>query len=281
MRKVLPCFRGRRHFAEATTTTTTHFGARTVPREEKESLVSGVFTSVASNYDVMNDLMSGGMHRLWKDDFVRRLGLGACARATGKAPRLLDVAGGTGDIAFRAIEDIAKWLPPPPDDPPPVVVSDVNADMLEVGRHRAEERAVSPRCLVFDLGNAERLPYDDATFDYVTISFGLRNVTDIDAALREMRRVLQPGGRFECLEFSQVSDPLIRAAYDLYSKRVIPELGARVARDRPAYEYLVESIRKHPAQLELLSRLAAAGFARPTYRNITFGVVAVHSGYAP
>lgn len=152
--------------------------------------------------------------------------------------------------------------------------------MLEIGRQRADERAISPRSLQFELGNAERLPYEDGSFDYVTISFGLRNVTDIDAALREMRRVLHPGGRFECLEFSRVHDPVIRSIYDLYSKRLIPEIGERVARDRASYEYLVESIRKHPSQLELLSRLAAAGFTSPSVRDMTFGVVAVHTGYA-
>lgn len=247
---------------------TTHFGSRVIPRHEKESLVSGVFSSVASNYDVMNDLMSGGIHRLWKDDFVRGLGLAAVARATGP-PRVLDVAGGTGDIAFRVVEELARW-------PADVVVSDVNAEMLEVGRQRAKDRAVPVK---FELGNAERLPYDDDSFDFVTISFGLRNVTNIDDALREMCRVLKPGGRFACLEFSKVHNPLLRFGYDLYSKNIIPEIGHRVANDRDAYEYLVESIRKHPDQLELLSRLAAAGFTRPSYRDLTFGVVAVHSGF--
>lgn len=261
---------------------TTHFGARTVARSEKESLVKGVFTSVASNYDVMNDLMSGGLHRLWKDDFVKRLGLLAAARALCKVPRVLDVAGGTGDIAFRVVDELTRWLPPPPEDSTaPIVVCDVNGDMLQVGRERARERGISPRVVDFDLGNAERLPYDDASFDFVTISFGLRNVTDIDAALGEMRRVLRPGGRFACLEFSRVHDPLARAAYDLYSKTIIPELGERVARDRASYEYLVESIRRHPSQLELLSRLANVGFVQASYRDMTFGVVAVHSGYAP
>jgi len=134
---------------------------------------------------------------------------------------------------------------------------------------------------VFEVGNAERLPYEDGAFDFVTISFGLRNVTDMDAGLREMRRVLRPGGRFACLEFSTVRDPALRTAYAAYSRLVIPELGARVARDRASYEYLVESIERHPDQLALLSRLAAAGFVDPSYRDMTFGVVAVHTGYAP
>ena len=258
--------------------TTTHFGSRTVPREEKAGLVSGVFSSVASRYDLMNDLMSGGMHRLWKDDFVRRLGVRACARATGSAPRLLDVAGGTGDIAFRVLAEVANWLPA---SEPAVVVSDPNEDMLAQGRAKAKDRGISEASMTFDLGDAMSLPYPDKTFDFVTISFGLRNVTDIDVALKEMRRVLKPGGRFECLEFSKVHDPLLNKLYSTYSSTVIPELGARVANDRESYDYLVESIRRHPSQLDLLSRIAAAGFQRPSYRDMTFGVVAVHSGYAP
>ncbi|KAK7254081.1 2-octaprenyl-6-methoxy-1,4-benzoquinone methylase [Aureococcus anophagefferens] len=170
---------------------TTHFGEKTVPKEAKEGLVRGVFSSVASNYDVMNDFMSGGLHRFWKDDFVGRLGLGAVARASGEAPRCLDVAGGTGDAAFS----------------------------------RAAERGIAEACMVFEEGNAQSLPCADDSFDFATISFGLRNVTDIDAALVEMRRVLKPGGRFD--------------------RVVIPELGHRVADDRASYEYLVESIRKH------------------------------------
>lgn len=260
--------------------TTTHFGDRTVPAHEKEGLVRGVFSSVASNYDIMNDFMSGGLHRVWKDDFVRRLGLGAAARATGESPRYLDVAGGTGDVAFRVADALRAWLPPlDPGGPTPLTVSDPNAEMLEVGRGRALERGFDDTCLKFELGNAQDLPYDDKTFDFVTISFGLRNVTDIDAALREMRRVLKVGGRFECLEFSKVKSANLRAVYDLYSAKVIPELGHRVAGDRASYEYLVESIRKHPDQLELLSRVAGAGFSSASVRDLTFGVVAVHSGY--
>lgn len=259
---------------------TTHFGEKTVPKEAKEGLVRGVFSSVASNYDVMNDFMSGGLHRFWKDDFVGRLGLGAVARASGEAPRCLDVAGGTGDVAFRVAEELSAWLPPLAGGaPPPLVVSDPNSEMLAVGRQRAAERGIAEACMVFEEGNAQSLPYADDSFDFVTISFGLRNVTDIDAALVEMRRVLKPGGRFECLEFSRVRHSSLRAVYDLYSRVVIPELGHRVADDRASYEYLVESIRKHPAQLELLSRVAAAGFKSAAVRDMTFGVVAVHSGY--
>ncbi|KAJ1450281.1 UbiE/COQ5 methyltransferase [Pelagophyceae sp. CCMP2097] len=258
---------------------TTHFGERTVPVGEKEGLVKGVFSSVASNYDVMNDFMSGGMHRLWKDDYVKRLGLAACARAAGAAPRVLDVAGGTGDIGFRMVEELSAWLPPNDGAPAAVTVSDPNAEMLAVGRKKANDRNISPRSMTFDIANAQSLPYDDNSFDFITISFGLRNVTDIDAALREMRRVLRRGGRWECLEFSRVDNAGLRALYDVYSSKVIPELGERVAGDRGAYEYLVESIRKHPSQLELVSRVAAAGFSGASYRNLTFGVVAIHTGY--
>jgi len=216
---------------------TTHFGDKTVRTEEKAGLVKGVFESVASSYDVMNDLMSGGLHRAWKDDYVSRLGLQTMARATGKAPRCLDVAGGTGDVAFRCAEALAAWLPPlEADAPPPLVVCDPNEAMLEVGREKRDSRGLGPECVAFDVGDAQALPYDDATFDVVTISFGLRNVTDIDAALVEMRRVLKPGGRFECLEFSKVHPPPLKAAYDVYSKNVIPELGHRVAGDRASYE---------------------------------------------
>ncbi|KAH8072139.1 2-octaprenyl-6-methoxy-1,4-benzoquinone methylase [Aureococcus anophagefferens] len=179
---------------------TTHFGEKTVPKEAKEGLVRGVFSSVASNYDVMNDFMSGGLHRFWKDDFVGRLGLGAVARASGEAPRCLDVAGGTGDVG--------------------------------VPRGGA---GIAEACMVFEEGRAQSLPCAGDSFDFVTISFGLRNVTDIDAALVEMRRVLKPGGRFECLEFSRVQHSSLRAVYDLYSRVVIPELGHRVADDRASY----------------------------------------------
>uniref|UniRef100_A0A7S3NNE3 2-methoxy-6-polyprenyl-1,4-benzoquinol methylase, mitochondrial n=1 Tax=Aureoumbra lagunensis TaxID=44058 RepID=A0A7S3NNE3_9STRA len=260
---------------------TVHFGSRIVKKEEKAELVSEVFTSVASRYDIMNDLMSGGMHRLWKDDFVRKLGVATCARATGSIPRLLDVAGGTGDIAFRVIQQLINWLPSAvsAQSNPYIIVSDPNAAMLEVGRKKAKERHILPEIMKFEIGHAHELPYDDNTFDFVTISFGLRNCTDIFAALQEMRRVLKPGGRFECLEFSKVSDPLLNTIYRTYSKRVIPELGARVANDRDSYDYLVESIRRHPDQLQLLSQLSAAGFKSPSYRNLTFGVVAIHSGF--
>ena len=219
--------------SSSASSTTTHFGDRTVPTEEKAGLVKGVFSSVANNYDLMNDLMSGGMHRLWKDDFVGRLNLPAIARATGCAPRCLDVAGGTGDIAFRMAESLAAWLPPLEEDGAiPLTVSDPNEEMLSVGRERQQQRGIDASCLQFEVGDAQSLPYEDETFDVLTISFGLRNVTDIDKALREMRRVLKRGGRFECLEFSKVEPAPLRALYDAYSKHVIPEIGHRVADDR-------------------------------------------------
>ena len=269
----------RRSGARQASSSTTHFGERTVPIEVKAGLVKGVFSSVANNYDVMNDLMSGGMHRLWKDDFVNRLNLPSIARATGRAPRCLDVAGGTGDVAFRMAESLGAWLPPLEEvGSVPLTVSDPNEEMLEVGRERQEQRGISTTCLAFEVGDAQKLPYDES-FDVLTISFGLRKVTDIDAGLREMRRVLKKGGRFECLEFSKVEPAPLRALYDTYSKHVIPEIGHRVADDRASYDYLVESIRKHPSQLELLSRVALAGFKSASVRDMTFGVVAVHSGY--
>ena len=252
---------------------TTSFGYKDVLAEEKEGMVREVFEKVAPSYDLMNDLMSAGVHRAWKDYLVSKIGV---------FPGMthLDVAGGTGDVAFRVAEELSAWLPPLAGGaPPPLVVSDPNSEMLAVGRQRAAERGIAESCMVFEEGNAQSLPYADDSFDFVTISFGLRNVTDIDAALVEMRRVLKPGGRFECLEFSRVQHSSLRAVYDLYSRVVIPELGHRVADDRASYEYLVESIRKHPAQLELLSRVAAAGFKSAAVRDMTFGVVAVHSGY--
>ena len=177
-------------------------------------------------------------------------------------------------------ESLAAWLPPLEEDGAiPLTVSDPNEEMLSVGRERQQQRGIDASCLQFEVGDAQSLPYDDETFDVLTISFGLRNVTDIDKALREMRRVLKKGGRFECLEFSKVEPAPLRALYDAYSKHVIPEIGHRVADDRASYDYLVESIRKHPSQLELLSQLAMAGFKSPTVRDMTFGVVAVHSGY--
>lgn len=241
---------------------TASFGYREVPREAKEPLVRQVFDSVAGRYDVMNDLMSLGIHRLWKAaliDLVR-------PRA-GQA--LLDVAGGTGDIAFRLRDRAPKCV---------VSVCDINEQMVSVGRDRAID-AGRLDGIDWVVGNAEQLPFASSRFDAFTIAFGLRNVTDIDAALAEARRVLKPGGRFFCLEFSHVVLPALARLYDRYSFAVLPWLGGVVAGDRPAYQYLVESIRRFPAQDALCARLAAAGLERAQYRNMTGGVVAIHSGW--
>ena len=223
------------------------FGYREVPRAEKEPLVRQVFDSVASRYDLMNDLMSAGVHRLWKAALVDMV-----------APRgtqaLLDVAGGTGDVAFRLRERAPEAR---------IGVCDINEKMLTVGRDRA----------------TEALPFADATFDAYTIAFGLRNVTDIDAALAEARRVLRPGGRFFCLEFSQVALPALAALYDRYSFSVLPWLGRIVAGDAESYRYLAESIRRFPPRQELLARMQAAGLERGRWRTLTGGVVAIHSGW--
>ena len=269
---------------------TTSFGFRTVPEEDKERLVGNVFHSVASNYDVMNDLMSGGMHRVWKDIFVGELGVGASARQN---LQVLDVAGGTGDIAFRIADGMAAARPaaaPAPadvadadtDDGPRIVVSDINTSMLEEGRKRASELNPSrtrrwPK-MEWVVADAERLPFGDEEFDVYTIAFGIRNVTRIDAALREAHRVLRPGGRFLCLEFSKVTNPLLRAAYEKYSFSVIPEIGRAVASDAASYQYLVESIQKFPDQEAFAALIEDAGFAAVTHTDLTAGVVAVHSG---
>ena len=238
------------------------FGFKKVTPDEKTSRVLGVFASVAESYDLMNDLMSGGMHRLWKNKFIRAL-----------RPRpfenCLDLAGGTGDIAFR----ILKMAPGAQ-----VTVCDINPAMLEVGKNRAVDHGILSG-LKWIEGNAETLPFTDNSFDVVTISFGLRNVTRIDRALGDIFRVLKPGGRFYCLEFSKVDNALLEKAYDVFSFRIIPRIGALVAKDRDSYQYLVESIRQFPDQESLASRMKKAGFERVTHQNLTGGIAAIHCGY--
>jgi demethylmenaquinone methyltransferase/2-methoxy-6-polyprenyl-1,4-benzoquinol methylase len=241
---------------------TASFGYRDVPRGEKEPLVRQVFDSVAPRYDLMNDLMSLGVHRLWKAELVRLV-----APRAGQA--LLDVAGGTGDVAFRLQDRAPKAR---------LTVCDINEKMLSAGRDRAIDDG-RLHGLDWVVGNAEKLPFASSRFDAYTIAFGLRNVTDIDAALAEARRVLKPGGRFFCLEFSQVVLPWLKDIYDRYSFSVLPFLGGIVANDRESYRYLAESIRKFPPQEELLARLEAAGLEQARYRNMTGGVVAIHSGW--
>jgi demethylmenaquinone methyltransferase / 2-methoxy-6-polyprenyl-1,4-benzoquinol methylase len=244
-------------------TSETDFGFRRVAVEDKARLVRRVFDSVADRYDLMNDLMSGGVHRLWKSYLIDRLN-----------PRpgrlLVDVAGGTGDIALRYLDRAGADAG--------AIVCDVNQAMLERGRDRAID-AGRLAGIAWIAGDAERLPLADMCADCCSIAFGLRNVTRIAAALAEARRVLKPGGRFFCLEFSRVSLPLLARAYDLYSFNVLPLLGQLVAGDRGAYQYLVESIRRFPAQDELARLMGDAGFERIGFRNLSGGIAALHSGW--
>ena len=233
-----------------------------MPEAEKAERVRGVFTSVASRYDLMNDLMSAGVHRLWKDAMMDWL-----------APRpgqsLLDVAGGTGDIAFRFLKRAGHGA---------VVVLDMTESMLVEGRKRADAQGLSDS-IDWVVGDAMASPFPDAAFDACTISFGIRNVTRIGDALSEAKRVLRPGGRLMVLEFSRVTNPAMRKAYDLYSFNIIPRLGEAVAGDRASYRYLVESIRQFPDQETFADMIRAAGFGNVKYRNLTMGVAALHSGW--
>jgi demethylmenaquinone methyltransferase/2-methoxy-6-polyprenyl-1,4-benzoquinol methylase len=239
----------------------TDFGFERVPLEEKPRLVRRVFDAVAPRYDLMNDLMSAGVHRLWKSEMIRRLN-------PRPGQRLLDVAGGTGDIAERFVASSGSAA----------IVCDVNQAMLQAGRDRAIDRGRLGE-IAWLCGDAEALPIAPRSVDAVTIAFGLRNVTRMEAALAEMRRVLRPGGRFLCLEFSRVGLPGLARLYDLYSFNVLPRIGAVVTGDREAYQYLVESIRRFPDQQELARRMAAAGFERVTVRNLSGGIAALHSGW--
>ena len=246
----------------------TSFGFREVPQGDRQRLVNEVFATVAERYDLMNDLMSGGLHRLWKDDLISWL-----APPRGRPMRLLDVAGGTGDVAFRFCAAAERGSVGAD-----AVVCDISPEMIEVGRRRAGERGLSER-VEFVVGNAEALPFPDRTFDAYTIAFGIRNVTHIDRALAEARRVLRLGGRFMCLEFSTVDVPLLDRLYDLHSFEVIPRLGALAAGAEEPYRYLVESIRKFPRKEAFAGMIRAAGFERVAYRNLTGGVAAIHSGW--
>ncbi|MFZ3311013.1 MAG: bifunctional demethylmenaquinone methyltransferase/2-methoxy-6-polyprenyl-1,4-benzoquinol methylase UbiE [Xanthobacteraceae bacterium] len=246
-------------------TDSTHFGARQVPLADKQGLVDGVFHSVARRYDLMNDLMSFGLHRAWKDALVT-----AVDPPKDRSFALLDVAGGTGDVAMRVIErGGAQTL---------ATVCDINADMLEVGRERALARGLDG-VVRFAEANAEALPFGDRSFDAVTIAFGIRNVPRIEHALAEARRVLKIGGKFACLEFSSVDVPGLGRLYDFYSFNVIPALGRMVTGDAESYRYLVESIRRFPQPQDFAAMLRTAGFARVAYKALSGGIVALHSGW--
>lgn len=241
----------------------TWFGTKPVTPAEKTAAVIGVFSSVAENYDRMNDLMSLGVHRLWKDRFVRL----ALQGTSNRKLNIIDVAGGTGDIAFRLHRKMGGAAH--------ITISDLNSDMLDVGQARAIDRGIISG-LNWVPGNAEHLPFDDATFDIYTIAFGLRNVTHIDAALADAYRILKPGGRFCCLEFSRVQDPVLDRVYQAWSRYAIPNIGAFVAKDRDSYQYLVESIRAFPSQEMLARRLKSAGFDAVRVVNLTGGIAAIH-----
>jgi demethylmenaquinone methyltransferase / 2-methoxy-6-polyprenyl-1,4-benzoquinol methylase len=243
--------------------TTTHFGYRDVPVDEKQKLVGRVFTSVAEKYDVMNDLMSFGVHRIWKRWFAATSGVR-------EGDAVLDLAGGTGDIAALLLPRVGKTGR--------VVLGDINAAMLHTGRDRLLDRGFV-RGLDYAQLNAEALPFPDARFDAVTIAFGLRNVTDKLKALSEMHRVLKPGGRGLILEFSAVRFEPLKALYDFHSFHVLPRLGALIANDSESYRYLAESIRKHPDQETLKTMMETAGFANVDVRNLSAGIVAIHRGY--
>ena len=241
---------------------TTHFGFETVPEAEKAKKVQGVFTSVASKYDVMNDVMSLGVHRIWKEVMMDWL-------APRPSQKLLDVAGGTGDISFKFLKRAGFGH---------ATVLDITENMLIEGRKRAEANQVLDS-LNWVVGDAMALPFADSSFDVYTISFGIRNVTCPQEALNEAFRVLRPGGRLMVLEFSQIPVPLAQKAYDFYSFNVIPRMGKLIANDRDSYQYLIESIRKFPNQETFLSMVRQAGFENANYRNLSLGIAALHSGW--
>jgi demethylmenaquinone methyltransferase/2-methoxy-6-polyprenyl-1,4-benzoquinol methylase len=243
-------------------TNKTHFGYKEVDKAQKAKLVGGVFSSVASKYDIMNDAMSIGIHRLWKDSFIAQLN-------PRKGSKLLDVAGGTGDIAFRFLNKTHSGN---------VTVCDINKDMLLEGKKRSVDRNMLQN-IEWVCGDAEKLPMPKGSFDYYTIAFGIRNVTNIENALLEAYRVLKPGGRFMCLEFSQVDNPLLGKIYDVFSFRLIPKIGKFLAGDEASYRYLVESIRKFPSREGFAGMIRDAGFLNVTYKELSGGIVAIHSGW--
>ena len=247
---------------QGTAEQTTHFGFETVPEAEKAGKVQNVFTSVASKYDIMNDIMSVGIHRIWKEAMMDWL-------APRPGQRLLDVAGGTGDISFKFLKRAGSGH---------ATVLDITENMLIEGRKRAETDQILDS-LDWIVGDAMSLPFADNSFDVYTISFGIRNVTQPQEALNEAFRILRPGGRLMVLEFSKIPVPLAQKAYDLYSFNVIPTMGKLITNDRSSYQYLVESIRKFPDQETFLSMVQHAGFKNTSYRNLSLGIAALHSGW--
>lgn len=244
---------------------TTHFGYKTVDVEEKAGKVAEVFHSVADNYDLMNDLMSAGIHRLWKRVAIQMSGVRS-------GHTVLDIAGGTGDLAAKFSRIVGSEGT--------VVLADINQSMLRVGRDRLIDRGISAN-VCFSQADAQNLPFPDNTFNLITIAFGLRNVTDKDMALRSMLRVLKPGGKLLVLEFSKPNNPVLSKIYDGYSFNVLPKLGKLFANDADSYQYLAESIRMHPDQQTLLSMMDKAGFAHTDFHNMTGGIVALHRGIKP
>ena len=244
---------------------TTHFGYQEVPVDEKVNRVADVFHSVAAKYDVMNDLMSGGVHRIWK-----RITIESSGARPGQ--KILDIAGGTGDLTRRFAQIVGQSGK--------VVLADINDSMLKVGRDKLIDKGVAGN-VEYVQANAERLPFEDNTFDIITIAFGLRNVTDKVAALRSMNRVLKPGGKLMVLEFSKTENPLLTKAYDFYSFNLLPKMGQLIANDAESYRYLAESIRMHPDQETLKGMMDSAGFVQTRYRNLTQGIVALHTGIKP
>jgi demethylmenaquinone methyltransferase / 2-methoxy-6-polyprenyl-1,4-benzoquinol methylase len=249
---------------------TASFGFREVPEDQKEGLVKEVFSSVAARYDLMNDLMSAGVHRIWKDAMVEWLN----PRPGWKT---LDVAGGTGDIAFRIVDMARQRNEKTGGGDAAVTVCDINAQMLGEGVRRAEEKGET--AIEWVCGNAESLPFPDASFGAYTIAFGIRNVTHIDVALAEARRVLKPGGRFLCLEFSKVEVPGLDTLYDAYSFKLMPKIGGFVAKDEDSYRYLAESIRRFPPQAKFAAMIADAGLGQVKVRNLSGGIAAMHSAW--
>lgn len=242
------------------------FGSKSVNSEDKQNLVNQVFARTAPNYDLMNDVMSGGLHRLWKDNLIDWL-----APPQGQnAYKLIDVAGGTGDVAERFVKNSGSNTH--------AVICDISPEMLDVGRKRAEEKGLLDY-ISFVEGNAETLPFSDKSFDAYTIAFGIRNVTNLEKALQEAYRVLKIGGRFLCLEFSEVQMPILDKIYDLYSFNAIPKLGEMIAGDKESYQYLVESIRRFPDQQTFADMITNTGFENVKFRNLSGGIAAIHSGW--